>query len=200
VAAPLFLTHPKDEHWLQPLPEHDAVYAQMNNIDPAPHETVPQFGLRLRKVLKDTGAHNVILDLRRNNGGNTFQYVELLRTLTAFSTDDTHTVFVLIGRANYSAAANFMTDLERITRPIFVGEPTSMTGNGWGDESVFVLPYSGLFGSFAGVRWQLSNPWDKRRSLQPAVPVQLTANAYFAGQDPVIDTVFKMIADQSWRS
>src|SRR5437763_13117382 len=88
---------------------------------------------------------------------------------------------------------NLSTDLERLVRPVFVGEPTSGTGNQWGDENRFILPYSGLAGAFSGVRWQLSNPWDERRSIVPQVPVQLTAGDYFAGRDSALDAVFRLI-------
>jgi C-terminal processing protease CtpA/Prc len=156
---------------------------------------MPQFGLRLRQVIADGKPRHLILDLRHNSGGNSFSYVELLRTLVAFSAGEGQKVYVLIGRNVYSAAANLSTDLERLVRPVFVGEPTSGTGNQWGDENPFILPYSGLAGAFSGVRWQLSNPWDERRSIVPQVPVQLTAGDYFAGRDPALDAVFRLIRE-----
>jgi hypothetical protein len=58
---------------------------------------------------------------------------------------------------------------------------------------MFVLPYSGLTGAFSGARWQLSHPWDQRRSIVPQVPVQLTAASYFKGEDPALDAVFAII-------
>ena len=193
VPAPLFLRRVGEAHWLQPLPERDAVYVQVNNVIADEDETMAQLGLRLRKVLAETAAKSVVLDLRHNNGGNTFTYQELLRTLTAFSTVEGRATYVLIGRNVYSAAANLSTDLERMVQPVFVGEPTSQTGNQWGDESQFVLPWSGLAGAFSGRRWQLSHPWDRRRSIVPQVPVQLTAKAYFAGEDPALAAVFRLI-------
>ena len=137
----------------------------------------------------------MIVDLRNNNGGNSFQYVELLRTLVAYSTFDGNRVFALIGRNVYSAAGNFTTDLERLVKPVFVGEPTGQMGNQDGDESMFVLPYSGLTGSISGTRWQLSHPWDKRNSVAPDVPVALTSADYFAGRDPVMAVVLRLIAE-----
>ena len=156
-------------------------------------ETLPEFGLRLRRAIGEHRPTNLIIDLRHNNGKNSFSYVELLRTLTAFSAVSGNRVYVLIGRNVYSAAANFVTDVERLVEPVFVGEPTSQMGNQWGDESMFVLPYSGITGAFAGVRWQLSHPWDKRRSIAPHVPVQLTAADYFGGKDPALDAILKLI-------
>ncbi|HEX5715060.1 MAG TPA: tetratricopeptide repeat protein [Thermoanaerobaculia bacterium] len=198
VPAPLFLGQIRENHWFQVLPDQHAIFVQVNNIRPDEDETMPQFGLRLRQAIADgVGGkpRHLILDIRHNNGGNSFQYVELLRTLVAFSAGEGQKVYVLIGRNVYSAAANLSTDLERLVRPVFVGEPTSGTGNQWGDESRFILPYSGLTGAFSGVRWQLSNPWDERRSIVPQVPVQLTAGDYFAGRDPALDAVFRLIRE-----
>jgi tetratricopeptide (TPR) repeat protein len=197
VEPPLFLRNMNEMHWFQPMAEHRAVYVQVNNIMPDKDETLPQFGLALRRAIQEHKPDNIMLDIRHNNGGNTFTYVELLRTLTAFSTVEGHTVYVLIGRNVYSAAANFCTDLERIVRPIFVGEPTSQIGNQWGDESQFVLPYSGQIGSFSGLRWQISHPWDQRHSLVPQIPVQLTAKAYFRGEDPALYAVLRLITEQN---
>ena len=193
IEPPLFLRNLKEMHWFESLPEHQAIYVQVNNIMPDEDETMAQFGLRLRKSIQEIKPRNIILDIRHNNGGNTFTYPELLRTLTAFSTIEGNKVYALIGRNVYSAAANLSADLERLVRPIFVGEPTGAAGNQWGDESIYVLPYSGIMGAFAGVRWQTSHPWDQRRCIVPQFPVQLTAKAYFEGRDPALEAIFQTI-------
>jgi tetratricopeptide (TPR) repeat protein len=191
--APRWLSHNGEHHWLEPLADREALYVQVNNVMADEDETLPHFGLRVRQTIAETKPRRVIVDLRHNNGGNTFTYGELLRTLVAFSTVAGNKVYVLIGRDVYSAAANLTTDLERLVQPIFVGEPTAATGNQWGDESQFVLPWSGVSGAIAGVRWQLSHPWDARRSIVPHVPVQLSARQYFGGHDPALDAVLRMI-------
>ncbi len=118
----------------------------------------------------------------------------ILRTLVAHSAKEGNRLYVIIGRGVYSATGNLITDLERLADPVFVGEPSSGFGNQDGDESQVTLPYSGIHGWLTSVWWQYSHPWDKRTSIVPDVPVQLTAKAYFAGQDPVMETILKMIA------
>jgi tetratricopeptide (TPR) repeat protein len=184
-------------HWLAPLPEARALYVQVNRILDDPDETLEAFGVRVRGALKDDQIRNVILDLRNDNGGNTFTYVELLRSLIAFSQGEGRRLYVLIGRAVYSAAANLVTDLERLASPVFIGEPTSMTGNNYGDESEVVLPYSGIAAGVAGVRWQLGYPSDARRSIVPQVPVAMTAADYFAGRDPALETAESLCMNAS---
>ena len=193
VMAPLFVRDVLRAHWIEALPESDAVYVQVNQIAPDPGETMPEFGLKLRKSLADAPVKNVILDLRHNNGGNTATYTELLRTLVGHTLKEGNRLYVVIGRGVYSATSNLITDLERLATPIFVGEPSSGTGNQDGDESFTILPYSGIRGFLTSVRWQYSHPWDRRTSLVPDIPVQLTANAYFAGQDPALETIVALI-------
>jgi tetratricopeptide (TPR) repeat protein len=193
VATPTFLQHVSESHWFEAWPDSATIYAQVNQIAPDPDETLPQFGIRLRAALAESHARNLIIDLRHNNGGNTFSYPELLRTAIAFSADEDHRLYVLIGRNTYSAAANFTTELERLARPVFVGEPTSAFGNQDGDEGFIRLPYSGLYATVAGVWWQLSDPWDRRYSQAPQMPIQLTAADYLAGRDPALDAVRSLI-------
>lgn len=199
VKPPLFLRDVKQMHWELALPEHDAIYVQVNNLLDDEDETLAAFGQRLWTVLDKTRPKNLILDVRHNNGGTTQLYNELLRTLIAFSRIPGNQVYALIGRRSYSATGNFVTDLERLTDPIFVGEASSECCNLYGDATNVALPYSKTQGELTAVKWNLSTPSDRRREMSPEVPVQLTAPAYFAGQDPVMDAVFRMIAARKTR-
>jgi hypothetical protein len=190
--AQLFWSRPGEVHWSKAMPELKALYVQVNQMESDKDETLPEFGLSVRKQLADQTIRRIIVDLRNNGGGNSFAYVELLRTLVRASAEG-RDVYVLIGRRVYSAAANFCADLERLVRPIFVGEATGGTGNQWGDESTFRLPYSGVTGGVTGVRWQLSHPWDQRRSITPHLPVQMTAKDYFEGRDPAMEATIALI-------
>jgi hypothetical protein len=194
VTAPLFVRSLDQSHWEQPLADYDAQYVQVNNIRDDKDETIAAFGQRLWTVLDKAKPKNLILDIRHNNGGTTQMYPELLRTLIAFTRIPGNQLYVLMGRRTYSAAGNFVTDLERLTDPIFVGEASSECCNLYGDPTYVLLPYSKVQGELTAVKWQLSEPGDRRREMSPEVPVQLTAKAYFAGEDPALETVFRMIA------
>jgi len=196
VAAPRFLTKNDNPHWFEPLPDKRSIYAQFSQVADGKDEGLADFARKLRTALDDPAMDSVIVDLRLNNGGNSFLYPELVRTLVAFSTRPKAQVYVLIGRNVYSAAGNFATELEKFANPVFVGEPTGNMGNQEGDEGSIRLPYSGLMALVGAVKWQLSHPWDKRRSIVPHVPVPLTAADYFAGRDPVLDVTLKLVAER----
>jgi tetratricopeptide (TPR) repeat protein len=194
VTAPSYLSRNDDPQWFQPLADKRGLYVQFSQVMDGKDESLADFSRTLRTALDNPLIDSVIVDMRLNNGGNSFLYPELVRTLVAFSTRPGKQVYVLIGRGVYSAAGNFATDLERFANPIFVGEPTGNMGNQEGDEGSVTLPYSGLTATIAAVKWQLSHPWDARRTIVPQLPVALTAADYFAGRDPVLDTALAHIA------
>ena len=176
------------------MPEHDAVFVQMNNVVNDSDETLAAFGRRLWTVLQTQKPHHLIIDLRHNNGGDTTLYTELMRTIVAFTREPDHDVYALIGRRTYSATGNFVTDLERWASPVFVGEPSSECCNFHGDPSHVTLPYSRIEGELTVVRWNLSrNTFDERHEMVPHLPVVLTAKDYFAGKDPALEAVFRRI-------
>ena len=182
-------------HVVRPVPKHDALYVQLNQVRDEEKQTLAAFGTRLNDIIRASRPKNIVLDMRVNAGGSTATYGNLLRALTAFSIDPRNRIYVLTARRTYSAASNFITELEHLGDPIFVGEPASQCCNLNGDFSTFVLPYSRIGGTMPVVKWNLSHPYDTRREISPEVPVQLTAKDYFSGRDTVLDTTYRLMAD-----
>ena len=78
----------------------------------------------------------LILDLRRNNGGEATLTPPLLRTLAWFEAEHgPRSIVVLIGRNTFSAAQVFLTRLLTLTDPMLVGEPTGSRPYHVGDEA-----------------------------------------------------------------
>lgn len=191
---PRYLSRPDDSFWFETIASH-TLYVQFNQVRNKPEESLAHFGLRLREHLRDyPGLRDLIVDVRRNNGGDTYLYPELLRTLIAFDAEDGNRLFVLVGRSTYSATANFITDLDRLTDAIFVGEPSGGKPITYGgDSSTSMLPYSGLTVGLSSTVWQLTSPRDTRLWITPDLPVALTAGDYFANRDPVMEAVLELI-------
>ncbi|HEY8593210.1 MAG TPA: hypothetical protein VIL42_10160 [Sphingomicrobium sp.] len=180
-------------HVERAVPEHDALYVLFNQVRNEEKQTLAEFGTRLNRVLRASRPKNIVLDMRANAGGSTSDYANLLRTLTAFSLEPGNQVYVLTARRTYSAASNFITELEHLANPVFIGEPASQCCNLNGDFSTFVLPYSKIGGTMPVIKWNLSDPYDTRREISPQVPVQMTAKDYFAGRDTVLETAYRLI-------
>jgi hypothetical protein len=64
-----------------------------------------------------------------------------------------------------------------------------------GDPTSVTLPYSKVKAELTAVIWNLSSPMDGRREMNPDLPVQLTAKAYLAGEDPALEAIARVIRE-----
>jgi hypothetical protein len=69
-AQPLWLQAPLDYHRLVPLPERNALYAQLNMVADVKAESLSAFGQRILDRVRATNPQVVVLDLRLDQGGN----------------------------------------------------------------------------------------------------------------------------------
>src|SRR5262249_56582981 len=140
---PLYVRHMDKFAWFEYLPEQKAVYFQFNSVRNGNDETLAQFTERLTKFIDEHEVEKLVIDLRWNNGGNTFVGQPLLLALIANKkVNQQGKLFVITGRRTYSAAQNVATYIERYTNATFVGEPTGSSPNFVGEEAPVTLPYS----------------------------------------------------------
>jgi hypothetical protein len=139
---------------------------------------------RLLKAAKSKKLRAVIVDMRNNGGGDNRTYAPLVNAIQRVG--KTKRVIVLISRVTFSAAENFITELEKVAKPVFVGEPSGGSPNLYGDSAATQLPATGLVLHVARIYWQLSSPGDERLAIAPQVPVPLSSASFFAGRDPVL--------------
>jgi len=193
-SALLWLRHVDDSFWMTPLPDVGAVYFQYNAVANMPSETTTQFAERLKAALRGPGVKNLIVDVRRNRGGNSFLNPPLHLAMIAFEqASPGHHIYMLIGRHTFSAAQNFTNYVERWTNAVFVGEPTGSRPNFVGEGNQVVLPYSGVAANISNRNHQ-SAFWDDTRPwVAPHVAVAVTARDYFAGRDAGLDAVRDII-------
>jgi len=194
--VPLYLRRAEEAHWFEALPEPKTLYAQFNQVADAPGETLAAFAGRLRRAVDEQGTQNLIVDVRHNFGGNAMLLTPLLRTLIHFETTRKDArLFVITGRSTFSAAQIFINEVDRLTNAVFVGEPSSSSPNFIGEDTVFVLPASGLAGSISS-RYHQSEPTDFRSWIAPDIPVPLCAKDYFSNRDPALETIRAILSTQ----
>jgi hypothetical protein len=139
---------------------------------------------RLLKAAKSRKLRAVVVDMRNNGGGDNRTYRPLVTAIRQVA--KTKRVVVLISRVTFSAAENFITELERVAKPVFVGEPSGGSPNLYGDSVATLLPASGVVLHVAHIYWQLAPPDDERLATVPRVRVPLSSASFFAGRDPVL--------------
>ena len=192
--APLHLKDTSNPYWLEHLADEKTIYVQFNSVRDKRDEPLAEFSRRLRELLGANDVQTLIVDVRHNGGGNTYLTIPFLRTLIYFETSRNDAqLYVIIGRATFSACQNFVTDVERLTDAVFVGEPTGSRPNSYGESTNVILPFSGVRASISSLRWQHGYPTDARIWIAPDIPAELSSRDYFANRDPALEALLRMI-------
>ena len=192
--VPLYLRNVDVEHWMESLPEQQAVYFQFNQVRDGKDQSIAEFAALLAERLGKENASSLIVDVRHNNGGNNSLLRPLIRAMVGFEqASPDNRIYVITGRNTFSAAQNFVNRVEQWTDAVFVGEPSASSPNFVGEETGLLLPYSRVRGSISTRYWQDSNPGDDRGWITPTVPVAPTAADYFAGRDAAMEAIIDVI-------
>jgi C-terminal processing protease CtpA/Prc len=167
-----------------------AVYFQFNTV----RRPLQTFVRKLQRLAFATSTRRVIVDLRLNGGGDNTTYGPLLDLLRSKKVNRPGKLYLLTGRATFSAAANFAADVDRYTRAIFVGEPSGGGVETYGDTSAVSLPTAGLTAHIA-TRYheRKKGPRDHRLAVEPDIGIDLTSAQYFAGRDPVLERALRAL-------
>ena len=139
---------------------------------------------RLLTLARKPKVTRVIVDVRLNHGGDNTTYHPLLDVLSRPAIG--RKTVVLLGRTTFSAAGNFVADVDRRTKARFVGEPSGGAPSQWGDSVPVELARAGLTVHVASLYWEFGPRGDKRLATVPGVRVEMTAADFFAGRDPVL--------------
>ena len=188
-AEPLALSRIAEAFWLTSLQDGQVVYVQYNQVRRSNQagETLSAFARRLADLLDQGTVRRVVLDMRHNGGGDNTTYGPLLRLLRDHALfQQPGALYVIVGRQTFSAATNFVTELERAGGATFVGEPTGGSPNLYGDTRSFRLPNSGLTVQISSRYWQMSTPDDSRDALAPQIAAELASQDFFGGSDPAL--------------
>ncbi len=185
-----------DNYWYEYTERNKTVYVQFNAVQEKSSQTLKEFNEGLKKKIVESDVDGLILDLRHNAGGNGEILPPMLKTLIQFEVlKPEGKVFVVIGRDTFSAAQNLITWINQFTNAIFVGEPSGSRPNALSEAGWFKLPYSGVWGIVSSQFHQTSGPEDHRIWIAPHVPINLSSKDYFAGKDPALDAIYKIISD-----
>jgi hypothetical protein len=190
-APPLYLSNVSTNYWFQAISDGRAIYFQFNQVANADGESLAAYAHRLDEALTAKPPELLIIDVRHNNGGNADLLPPLLEAVKKFESGNPQAKTVVItGRNTFSAAQIFVNLMNRETKAIFAGEPSSSKPNFVGEENQIIFPWSGAMGSISN-RYHESMPGDNRQWIAPEIKVELSSRDYFMGRDPVLETVLK---------
>lgn len=128
----------------------------------------------------------LIVDLRRNGGGNSMvidaMYPHLLWRPALRAPGH---LLVLIGRGTFSSAMMNAIQLRQRYGAVLIGEPTGGSPNGYGEIKPLTLPHSKLVVTYSTKYFALLE--GNVQTVEPDVLVEPSMDDVIAGRDPVLD-------------
>ena len=196
---PLYLKHPDDIYWFEYNPDRKLLYVQHNEIGNKPDEPVGAFYKRVMDFAAANPVEKIVIDLRNNGGGNNGLNRPVVIGLVKSKLDERGRLFVITGRRTFSAAQNFVNELEKYTNAIFVGEPTAGHPNHYGDNRPITLPNSKLEARVSTLYWQDMDPRDNRPWTAPEIAAEVSSADYRDGRDPALQAVIDYAPGSSFQ-
>ena len=186
--TPLWLRHPGRTQWFQALDRGRALYVAYSMTT----ESTYTFARNLLKRARKPGVRRVIVDVRLNGGGDNTTYSPLLGALTSRVVNRPGRLVVLAGRSTFSAAGNFVAEVDASTGARLVGEPPGGSPHNYGDATAVELPAFGWTVNVATTFQATTGRPDDRVTLPVDVPVETHAADYFAGRDPILERAVRL--------
>jgi tetratricopeptide (TPR) repeat protein len=187
--TPLYMKHPGDWFWFEYLKDRQIVYVKQDAVQNKPDLPLADFYKRVFEFVEANPVDKLVIDLRNNGGGNNTLNPPIIINMIRSKVDKRGHLFVITGRQTFSAAQNFVNQMEKWTEAIFIGEPTSDHVNMYGDNRPFTLPNSGLVVRASTLWWQDLDPRDERKWTAPEIAVDLSFDDYRSGRDPMLQAV-----------
>jgi hypothetical protein len=175
--------------------EGRAVYISCDDMDDVEGKDFFAFTRECFAAMDAEGVDRVILDVRRNGGGNNFLPEALRKRLLRSRFNRPGGLYVLTSPMTFSAAQNPTTRLERDSFAIFVGEPTGGAPNHYGDARPLQGEATGIFSMVSTLPWFDSYPQDEREWIMPDLPAPTTFADYQAGADRALDLALTHTTD-----
>ena len=200
---PLYVQNTERSYWSRHLPADRLLYLQFNRSGNAPSgETLAEFGRRTVAEIQTMAVRKIVFDVRFNTGGDLSIGRPFINQLAAFAKEHRIKVYVITGRATFSAGIYHAMQLRQFAGAILVGEPIGDILEIWSEGGNLLTPNSKLSLHFADrlhsysplVRPEFEQYLVKDTDLSIANPapdilVEMTARDYFAGRDPALTWV-----------
>lgn len=162
------------------------------NFDSYPHTGMTAFAEKLCGIFSDADISNVVIDLRRNGGGDFFVGLTLAWGLVLCDELDWNTgMYVLIGRATFSAAMSNAVQYRQILNATLVGEPTGANPAGYQDAGTFALPNSGWVVMYSKRRYRFQDI--STEGVQPDIFIKPDLASLKRGRDLQLDWIMENI-------
>ncbi|MCD6587084.1 MAG: hypothetical protein J7K88_00880 [Candidatus Fermentibacteraceae bacterium] len=186
VTLPLFLES-DDNYWFRFIPERNMLYCAYNSCVPMSDYPLETFVFELNQAVETQQINSIVIDLRRNMGGNSMLATPLVSWLERQSANGT-SVSLITGRWTFSSGILNSVEISEIPGVRVYGENTSGSPNHLGEVRTALLPWSGLPVSYPTKYFQMVD--GEGSTMVPDVQIPLTAEMLFHGQNSILDAIY----------
>jgi hypothetical protein len=172
----------------------EAIYISCDDLG-ASIEAFGAFTRACFAAMDDVSPQRLIIDLRRNGGGNNFLFEALRKRVERSRFNRPGALYVMIAPQTFSAAQNSANRLERETFALFVGEPTGGAPNHYGDGEVATGAATGMVSLISTLPWFDSYPQDRRVWIMPDLPSPQLFADWRDGRDPALQIALTHTSD-----
>jgi hypothetical protein len=184
---PLYLQRLNEAWWTEFLPDTQTVYLSLSAYPP--EAEFRQRAGALAQLLDESHARRLVIDLRRNQGGDFERFRQLLLPVikARAAINRKGGLFVITGPGTFSAATVNALDLRNEANATLVGSPTGMRPTHYGEHGEFRLPNSGFRISYATYFHRFGAETDS--AVVPDRQIEPTWAEFSAGRDPVMEWI-----------
>lgn len=179
----------------QPVPEHSALYVQYNACRIDESYPMTQFVTDAFAVVETESVQTIIVDVRRNGGGDSRvlePFIDALVEWRSVDGGEARRLYVVIGRGTFSSAILNAIDLEQRAGAILVGEPSGGRPNHFGEIQALELPVMDRRLTYSTKFFRMYDDGDPE-ALMPDVSAPVSMGAFVQGRDPAIEAVWERL-------
>ena len=183
---PMYRQKPGEPFWFTPLPETETMYVAWRG-----YQSLGNHARALFTAIDKQPPTRLVIDLRQNGGGDFFEgrkhMVEPIRKRAALNQKGR--LFVIVGRATFSAAMVNAIDFRKDTNAILVGEPIGERPNSYSENDEMTLPNSRIVVSYSTRYYKFVD--EDVPAVLPDTHIETAWTEFQAGRDPVMEWILR---------
>lgn len=188
---PLWLRRLRESWWIDLIPDTKTIYLSFSAYPPV--SEFRQRTLDLGRQLDQSGARRLIMDFRRNGGGDFTLFRNVALPVLRSWRESGGRIYVITGPGTFSAAMVNALDLRNELDATLVGEPTGARPNSYSEHGEFTPPSSGLRVSYSTRYYRFGA--DSATAVHPDQRIEPAWQDFRSGRDPVLGWILAQPID-----